>query len=499
MGIAPITGLVPVTSSQRSSTLHSLEARREFRELEKWVFSSEAQDAPLHDVEDGLRKRLLELGRILLQENVRARGHGDVGPTLELLRSDAEVEVHKRGSVRVRHQETLFGEIQVERRAYHHPGGEGVYPLDVEMELPRRRFSYGVQRVIVKESVKGPFEEAVQSVREYTGAAISKRSAEQLVREISRSVDQFYSQPRESTDSTGPVLVAAVDCKGIPMKKNEKAKKKSRRKKGEKSNKKRMATIGAVHTAERFPRTPEDIVENLIPIEEGPSSVQRSRPKPENKRVWGSLRQSKDEFFRDLKLEVENRDPNKNKERVALVDGERALQKRVKKWLPGFVLIIDLIHVLENLWKAAYCFHTEGSQEAENWVRERLLKILQGKVSLVVRGIRQSATKQKLTGKRRKTIDQVTAYLYNNRFHMRYDEYLVAGYPIATGTVEGACKNLVKDRMERSGMRWTEEMAEAMLKLRGVYLSGDFEKFWTFYIPWEQGHLYPDAWVADGK
>lgn len=497
MGIAPIAGLIPVSSSQPGSTLHSLEAHRKFRELQDWLFSTESQDSPLHGIEGALRKRLLEIGRLLLQEHVRARGHGDVGPRLELLRSDTKVEVHKRGSVRERHQETLFGEIQIERRAYHRPGNEGVYPMDVELELPRRRFSYGVQRVITKEAVKGPFEEAVQSIREYTGAAISKRSAEHLVEEISRGVDQFYSEPRESPEPTGPILVAAVDCKGIPMKKNEKAKKKSRRKKGEKSNKKRMATIGAVHTVERFPRTPEEIVENLFPNEG--KLGQRPRPKPENKRVWGSLRQSKDEFFCDLKSEIDSRDPNENKERVALVDGERALQKRIKKWLPGFIVIVDLIHVLENLWKAAYCFHPEGSQEAENWVKVRLLKILQGKVSLVVRGIRQSATKRKLTGKSRKVVDQVTAYLYNNRFHMQYDEYLASGYPIATGTVEGACKNLVKDRMERSGMRWTEEMAEAMLKLRGVYLSGDFEKFWDFYIPWEQGNLYPDAWISDGK
>ena len=499
MGIAPITRLVPFTP-QRSSTLHSLEARREFRELEDWVFSSEVRDAPLHNVEEGLRRKLLELGRRLLQEHVRSRGQGDVGPSLELLHPGSEVKVHKRGSVRERHHETVFGEIEVARRAYHHPGVEGVYPLDVEMELPRRRFSYGVQRVIVKEAVKGPFEEAVQSVREYTGAAVSKRSSEQLVEEISRGVDQFYSESRELPKSTGPILVAAVDCKGIPMKKKDKAKKRSRRKKGEKSNKKRMATIGAVHTVERFPRTPEEIVENLIPSdEEGLSSVPRPRPKPENKRVWGSLRQSKDEFFCEIKSETELRDPDNTKEKVALVDGERALQKRVQKWLPGFVLIVDLIHILENLWKAAYCFHPEGSQEAANWVKLRLLKILQGKVSLVVRGIRQSATKRKLSGKSRKAVDQVTGYLYNNRAHMRYDEYLASGYPIATGTVEGACKNLVKDRMERSGMRWTEEMAEAMLKLRGVYLSGDFENFWRFYISWEQSRIYPDAWATDGK
>ena len=74
---------------------------------------------------------------------------------------------------------------------------------------------------------------------------------------------------------------------------------------------------------------------------------------------------------------------------------------------------------------------------------------------------------------------------------MRYDQYLQEGLPIASGAVEGACKNLVKDRMERSGMRWTEDSAEAMLKLRAAYLSGDFAEYWAFHVKRDQQRLHP--------
>ena len=74
---------------------------------------------------------------------------------------------------------------------------------------------------------------------------------------------------------------------------------------------------------------------------------------------------------------------------------------------------------------------------------------------------------------------------------MRYDEYLAQGLPIATGSVEGACKNLIKDRMERSGMRWTKSMAEAIVKLRALYLSGDFDSYWAFHIIRDQERLNP--------
>ncbi|MBI4801176.1 MAG: hypothetical protein HY796_01515 [Elusimicrobia bacterium] len=91
-------------------------------------------------------------------------------------------------------------------------------------------------------------------------------------------------------------------------------------------------------------------------------------------------------------------------------------------------------------------------------------------------------TKRKLGGQKRKTLLNMAAYCYRNRSRMRYHEYLAQGLPIAGGSVEGACKNLINDRMERSGMRWTPPMAEAMVKMRAVYLSGDFDKYWDYHV-----------------
>ena len=99
---------------------------------------------------------------------------------------------------------------------------------------------------------------------------------------------------------------------------------------------------------------------------------------------------------------------------------------------------------------------------------------------------------------KRKTLNAVANYLYRNRTRMRYNEYLAKGWPIASGPVEGACKNLIKDRMERSGMRWTEQMAEAIVQLRAIYLSGDFDRYWQFHIDQDQRRLYP-SWTLVPK
>ena len=101
-------------------------------------------------------------------------------------------------------------------------------------------------------------------------------------------------------------------------------------------------------------------------------------------------------------------------------------------------------------------------------------------------------TKRELQGSRRKALSDAAAYFYRNRDRMRYDVYLKKGWPIASGSVEGACNNLVKDRMERSGMRWTQAGAEAMLRLRAIHLSGDFEEFWDFHVRQDQQRLFPN-------
>src|SRR5674476_377263 len=249
----------------------------------------------------------------------------------------------------------------------------------------------------------------------------------------------------------------------------------------------------AVSTRAPWVRTPQQVVESLFPTRRRTAGDAPTPPRPENKRVWASLLKGKTAVIQEVAEEMQRRDPSASKTRVALTDGERALQIRVEGKL-NVTLILDLMHALEKLWKAAYVFHPEGSLDADLWVLDRTLRILFGEVGQVVKGIRQSITKRGLAGAKRNTLLGVTGYLYRNRTRMRYDQYLANGWPIASGPVEGACKNLIKDRMERSGMRWTEQMAEAIVQLRAIYLSGDFDRYWQFHIEQDQRRLYPTGW-----
>ena len=468
----------------------------EFSLLESWLASSNALQLPLHQIESQQQAKGREVQRLLLQAHLQHRGYGDVGPALYLQRQDGELTYsHRR--LGTRSLTTVFGTVELIRMGYSRPGAPGIFPLDRALTLPARSFSYELQRRLVKAAVQNPFLDSVQTIADLIGVSVSKRSLEQILPDAAQDFDAFYRQ-RSPEPATGSILVAAVDCKGIPMVKPSGAQPTPRLTKGQKANKKRMATVAAVFTRTPWVRTPQQVAESLFRISRPTPDDAPAPPRPENKRVWASLLKGKTAVIQEVAEEMERRDPSASKTRVALTDGERALQIRVDGKL-NVTLILDLMHALEKLWKAAYVFHREGSLEADLWVLDRTLRILSGEVGQVVKGIRQSVTKRGLSGAKRKTLEAVADYLYRNRTRMRYDEYLANGWPIASGPVEGACKNLIKDRMERSGMRWTEQMAEAIVQLRAVYLSGDFDQYWQFHIDEDQKRLYPAAWSVVPK
>lgn len=475
-------------SSGQAESLSRFRAREVFAEMETWAHSRKALGLPMDAVEREMERRGREACRLMLQSNLDARGTGRVGASLKVVESSGEAG--GRGAEREDRRKvvSIFGPVGATRTAYTARGLETIRPLDAALELAARSPSYEVQRRVVGEAVRGPFDEVVAALERNTGNRFSKRTAEQLTLEASQDFEAFYEQrPVPAADLTGPVLVAAVDGKGVPVVKTGGAVHRVRLKKGDKTNKKKMATVATVHTQQRRIRTAEDVVASLF---DDLSRENRPRAKPEHKRVWASLERPMEEVFRELAAEVAKRDPRGEKEHALVMDGQRSLWRMAAKHLKDFIHILDLLHVLEYLWKTAHAFFGEGTPDAEAWVRSHALMILHGRVSQVIKGMRQSATKRKLRGARFKAVQKAAAYFRANRKRMRYDEYLAQGLCIASGAVEGACKNLVKDRMERSGMRWCISGAEAMLKLRAIYLSGDMDEYWDFHKQQDQARLY---------
>ena len=446
--------------------------------------------------EDLIEGRGREVLRQLLQGWLDSRGAGDIGPAL--VGQDGVQRTQRR--LHSRALESLFGTVQVERLGYGAPGQERVHPLDAALNLPEERYSYALRKKVAVEAARSSFEEVVEAIGEHTGAQVPKRQAEELCQRAAQDFEAFSAQRRAqpqppSANAAAALLVLTTDGKGVPMRTEalraptRKAaegtahKLRTRLSKGEKRHRKRMATVAAVYSIAPYVRRADDIVRELAPVHEVRTE---RRPPPQDKRVWASVSQEPRTVIAEMFDEAHGRDPAGQRPWVVLVDGQehqlRLMRQEVKRRSIAVTLILDLFHVLEYLWAAAFAFHAEGSAAAELWVRTQLLALLRGRVSRVAATMRRSATVRALKGSKRAAVDTCADYLLKYRDMLRYDQYLAAGYPIGTGVIEGACRYLVKDRMERTGARWSLQGAEAVLRLRALWTNGDFEPYWVFHL-----------------
>ena len=449
------------------------------------------------ELERLLEKDGRELIRQLLQDHLDYRGIGEV-PQGEVVGAR---EVHRRHArLRERTLGTLFGEVTVTRTGYSGHDAETLFPRDAELNLPPTLYSHGVQRRVVDEVIKTSFDQAVAALSATTGAAVPKRQVEELARRASEDFDAFYEE--RSADSvreaarTGEILAISTDGKGIVMRtadlreatrkaaEGRTHKLEKRLSRGEKSNTKRMAQVAAVYTIAPFLRSPEDIVSDFRPPP-GHDRKAASRPRPEHKRVWASVAKAPAEVIEQIFEEALRRDPGRSKSWVALVDGNPSqlalIKSAAKRHGVAPTIVLDVVHVLEYVWKAGIALHGEGDPATERWVSERLLEILRGNSSVVAAGMRRSATMREMKSKDRHAIDDCADYLLKYRAYLKYDQYLAEGLPISTGVIEGACRHLVKDRMDITGACWGLLGAEAVLKLRALRASEDLDAYWTFH------------------
>jgi hypothetical protein len=442
------------------------------------------------------------------------QGHYDLRGAVErpvrAVGSDRVLRTFRRPSSRP--MLSIVGLIDVSRLAYQAHGVEGLHPMDAALNLPCELYSHVVRRAAAERAACDSYEEVAKALTQVTGVAVGKRQVEQMAARAAQDFDDFYAMREAAQEKTSDLMVLTFDGKGVPMLRRDlrpatraAAEATPRRlgtrlTKGEKRHRKRMAQVAAVYTVAPYVRTVADVLADLKPVRD--ADRDRDRPRPVNKRVWASLTKTPKAVIRDAFEQARRRDPHFKRTWVVLVDGNRDQLKLVKraarKLGVQITIVVDLIHVLEYLWKAAYAFHKEGSKEAEGWVQQRLMWLLQGETAKVSENLRRNARAAKLEGAALKAVNRCLKYLRGVRDFIAYDRALEAGLPIATGVIEGACRYLVKDRMERTGARWSLVGAEAVLRLRALRASGDFDAYWAFHLEREHERNHRGRY-ADGQ
>lgn len=462
----------------------------------RWLSSGDLMHATHDEVEQFATTQGRLIVNALLRDHFALRGQAEA--LAPVVGADGQERVHVRHDA-VRLLVTTVGAVPVPRVAYSGRGLSALHPTDAELNLPEDSFSFEVRRQIAMLAAEVSFERAGQQFEALTGVHVALRQVEELTRVASRDAEEFYAAGRAdlAVTATSDLLVLTADQKGIVMRHEhlragtrEKAdasrpKLESRHTKGEKPNRKRMATVAAVYTVAPHLRSAEDVVAGLRHIKPAPDARKPGPPRPEAKRVWASVEADLPDVIGQLFDEAERRDPLRCKQWMMVMDGdpklEQAARREAKRRGVKVTLVLDFIHALEYLWRAGHALHAEGTPELEAWVLERLTALLHGNVSNVAAGMRRSATRRGLSAAARAPIDRAANYFLKRKSMMRYDQLLALGAPIASGVIEGTCRSLVNDRLDITGARWSVRGAEAVLRLRAILRSGDWREYWGFH------------------
>ena len=389
------------------------------------------------------------------------------------------------GSVEAGHERgvtSVFGPVRVSRMAYRNRREPNLYPADARWILPDDPYSLGMRALTAYHLAGGGFGQAQEVIRERTGVTVGRAQLTGLAEDLAAWTDDFYEQRARDADDDLPdtdVIMMQGDGKGIALRPEH-------RKNAGKADTahpgiKKMAEIVAVADFTPAVREPEDIA--------APPARRKERPGPAARDKWvaASITESIEDMIGVAFNEADRRDPERVRQRVFLVDGNKqqltAIAAHARERGLKVPVFIDFIHVSGYLGKAAAALHPGDPWAAGEWADGQKLRVLHGRARAVAATLASVAAKARARNSRPDLtdVDKTVTYLTNNHQHMRYDKALAAGWPIATGVIEGACRFVIEDRFGITGARWSPDGADVILKLRAVVVNGDLDDYMTYY------------------
>ena len=470
--------------------------RRQIDQFAETLKSKVEESARSGDSFDSLEREIhrmiLRVGRQAVDLFVSLQGDGDLG---DAVTTHDGVTLRRSASKANSTIRSIFGTHHFEQFTYA-PGPKkaiALRPISARMALPPGRWSYLLQQWTQMLCADSAYQQAMDNLRVILGGEkFSVDTAEKVNGQMGETAGEYLDDlPKPATDSESKLMVATADCKGVPLVKEDATKVAAFETAKKNPGNRRMATVASVYTVDPHVRTAEEIAEGLFRDEPYPSASKPDRPEPANKITTAHMPEMADDGdgneTRISGIHVamawmigqiaQRRRPGQVL--IVLMDGQESLWETMKLHVsfgPRTVPILDIVHALAYVWEAAGLFEKDDGRRRA-FTRERLLRILRGEIKGVIKGLRRLGTVQGLTGEAAKDLARICAYLEKHSHRMRYDEYLRRGYPIGSGVIEGACRHLVKDRMERSGMRWTLAGARSMLQVRAAFQSAHWDAF----------------------
>ena len=453
----------------------------QFAGLAAWA-AEEARYLDLGEREEAIGREGRELQRLLLQAafDLDAAGEERAAQVTSAAGIGHGVveEGHGRGVT------SVFGPVRVTRMAYRNRREPNLYPADARWILPGDPYSLGMRALVAYHLAGGGFGQAQDVIEARTGVTVGRAQLTGLAEDLAAWTDDFYAgRSRDAEEDDQPdtdVIMMQGDGKGIAMRPEH-------RKNGGTDpahpGVKKMAEIVAVADFTPAVREPEDIA--------APQARRQAHPGPKARDKWvsASVTESIEDMIAAAFDEADRRDPQRTRQRVFLVDGNKqqitAIEAQAKERSLKVPVLIDYIHVSGYLGKAAAALHPGDPATAGQRADGQLLRVLHGRAKAVAATLASVAKKTRANPRTRHLdltdVDRAVTYLTNNHQHMKYDKALANGWPIATGMIEGACRFVIEDRFGITGARWSPDGAEVILKLRAVVVNGDLDDYMRYY------------------
>ncbi|SBW18115.1 hypothetical protein FDG2_0526 [Candidatus Protofrankia californiensis] len=463
-----------------------------------WAGSGEAHRLEHAALEERAWTDALEGARLLTQAHLDQRARA------ERRRDDVRDTDGQHRTVREaghrRHRTTIFGEVETSRLAYRAEGKNNLYPQDADLAWGARSYSAGIEKRVAEAAAVVPFEQVADTVSQAGAIRLGKRQAEQLAVEAAADFEAYYTarRPENCPQPTG--LLISCDGSALPVRPDAPrpatAKAHATRALAAaehgwpddpadlRRSRTRTAELAAVADIPPAPRTATDVLGALFGPRTGPGPA-NPPPRAAGRTVFASVARPAAAVIADAFTEADRRDPDHARPWFAVIDGNNHQIETIETLAAtrgkNIPILLDLIHVQGYLWKAAKVFFYDKDPAARAWVREQTGKILDGRARDVWVGIRRRATRFGYTATERAGADECADYLERKRNHLDYPTFLAAGWPVASGLIEGAAKWMIKDRMEISGARGGLDGAEAVLRLRALRGNGDLDDYFTFH------------------
>jgi hypothetical protein len=445
-------------------------------------------------LEDYLTSTGRELQRQLMQDQLDARAR---------LEERRPAVAGADGITRVRAEQghrrllaTTVGRVEVARIAYRARGAVNLHVADAVLALPARLHSFALRRAVVHEVAAGPLRQAREDVARTTGQQLGTRQLREITSGAARDVRDFYAGRAQEPGPAGPggrdLLVLSIDATGVNMIPSGLRTPAPARSTGpqppsaqlssrERTGRTRMACVTACYDAAPAPRSAADV----LPKDAAERESRRPGPRAAARRIDASLEHSTAAMVTTLFDQAEQRDPTHGRRWIVLVDGANhqleCLEREAARRGVAIDIVVDFVHVLEYLWKAAEDLHPNQATRAA-FVQATARDLLEGHAPRVVADLNAHQRARTEQDRPAPGLDRAAAYLKAKQPYLNYHIALTLGWPIASGVIEGCCRYLVKDRLDVTGARWSLPGGEAVLLLRAVIANGDFEDYWKFHV-----------------